>query len=205
MTAWKNMTEEDRDRVFLTAGVLAHPSSIAVNRRSKNETTHIKTLIDRELFTPKHIITAKGRLALARMNETDPQPERSEDMTEDDVTRAGALLRSYRAAWDLFQITNQSNSAAVTFKRDGVYTTFVDYSYNPLERKIDLRGCVLDGYADPDEVEEVVYDIAIKTHHATICSLARLIGYYLSELKKLNVTPNLEPTPIMLSYVNAPK
>lgn len=126
-------------------------------------------------------------------------------MTEDDVTRAGALLRSYRAAWDLFQITNGSNSVAVTFKRDGAYTTFVDYSYNPLERKSDLRGCVLYGFADPDEVEEVVYDIATKTHHATICALARLISYYLSELKKLNVTPNLEPTPIMLSYVNAPK
>lgn len=68
MTAWKNMSEDDRDKVFLAAGVLAHPFSIAVNPRSKNDCIQIDSLIDRGLFTRKHVITQKGLRVLKQLN-----------------------------------------------------------------------------------------------------------------------------------------
>ena len=129
-------------------------------------------------------------------------------MTEDDVVRADALLNSYRAAWDLFQITCKTNTISVTFKHAGTYRTLVDYGYNLFEkeeRKIDLGGYVLAGYADRAAVEEVVRKIAIQTHNTTIRALADLIAHYITELKKLNVTPNIEPTPVMLSYMRSKK
>lgn len=134
-------------------------------------------------------------------------PESIKTMTEDDVVRADALLNSYRAAYDLFQITCKTTAISVTFKHGGSYRTLVDYGYNLFEkeRKIDLGGYVLAGYADRAAVEEVVHKIAVQTHNTTIRALAELIEHYIIELKKLNVTPNIEPTPVMLSYMRSKK
>lgn len=72
MTAWKALSTDERDRIFLAAALLNAPGPIYVNPRSKNDVHWSANMIARGLLTKRHTITRLGKARLTALGKRVP-------------------------------------------------------------------------------------------------------------------------------------
>jgi hypothetical protein len=70
VTAWRNLSSDERDRIFLVAALLNEPGPIHVNPRSKNDREWTESMVARGLLSKRLSITRRGKARLKTLGAT---------------------------------------------------------------------------------------------------------------------------------------